>query len=110
MDYLQILLGIAAIQLLGAASPGPTFIVVSRYSINESRRYGLLAALGVLSATFAWAVLAICGLATVIGSFPTIHTLLQLAGAAYLVWLGGKMLIRALRRKSPEPVNSNIKA
>src|SRR3954447_21393671 len=58
MDYRQILLGIAVIQLLGAASPGPTFIVVSSYSINQSRRYGLLASLGVLTATFAWAVLA----------------------------------------------------
>ena len=37
MDYLQILLGIAAIQLLGAASPGPTFIVVWMRRISAAR-------------------------------------------------------------------------
>ena len=110
MPYPEALLSIAVVQLLGAASPGPTFIIVSGYSINESRSYGVLAALGVLLATLTWSVLAICGLAAVLGSFPTIHILLSLMGAAYLIWLGAGMLIAATRSGSQATVSYNLKA
>ena len=51
MDHVSILLSIAAVQLLAAASPGPNFIIVTSSSIGESRRRGLLVVCGVLLAT-----------------------------------------------------------
>jgi threonine efflux protein len=99
MDNIGILLGIAVVQLLGAASPGPTFMIVSSASITGSRRVGLLAVCGVLLATLTWALLAAIGLGAVIARFPAIYTALQVAGALYLVWLGVKMLVTALRQR-----------
>ena len=107
MDYAGILLSIAAVQFLGAASPGPNLIIVSSYSLGESRRRALLVVGGVLLATFAWAVLAACGLGVLIAYFAPIYTALQFACAAYLVWLGGKMLIGAARDRSALRLNGH---
>jgi threonine efflux protein len=99
VDGIGVLLSIAVVQLLGAASPGPTFMIVSSASIAGSRRLGLLAVCGVLLATMAWALLAAIGLAVVIARNPAIYTALQVAGASYLVWLGVRMLMTALRQR-----------
>jgi len=66
---------------------------VSSYSIGESRRRGLLVVSGVLLADLTWAVLAASGLGVLVLRYPAIYTVLQIAGAAYLIWLGAKMLI-----------------
>ena len=99
MDNIGILLSIAVAQLLGAASPGPTFMIVSNASIAGSRRLGLLAVCGVLLATLTWALLAAVGLGVVIARLPALYTALQVAGALYLIWLGVKMLVTALRQR-----------
>ncbi len=96
MDYLTILLLIAAVHLAGAASPGPTVIVVTGYSMS-SRGLGMLAVCGALLASLLWAILAALGLGAFISRFPALYTILQVAGAAYLVWLGVKMLLAAAR-------------
>ena len=99
MENIEILLTIAVVQLLGAASPGPTFMIVSNASIAGSRRLGLLAVCGVLLATLTWALLSAIGLGVVIARLPALYTALQVAGALYLVWLGVKMLVTALRQR-----------
>jgi threonine/homoserine/homoserine lactone efflux protein len=100
MDYGTILFAIAAVQLLGAASPGPSFIIVTSYAVAGSRRSGLLVACGILGATMVWAVLAALGLGALVARVPAIYTALQLAGAGYLIWLGGKMLVSATRARA----------
>jgi threonine efflux protein len=107
MDDLTILLSIAAVQFLGAASPGPTFIIVSSYSISESRSRGLLAAAGVLLATLTWALLAACGLGVLMAHFPAVHMVLQLASSIYLIWLGGKMLLSVVRNRYGAPLTGH---
>jgi len=99
MHSVSILFSIAAVQLLAAASPGPTFVIVSSYSIGESRRRGLLVVSGVLLADLTWAVLAASGLGVLVLRYPAIYTVLQIAGAAYLIWLGAKMLIGVTRKR-----------
>ena len=110
MDHVSILLSIAAVQLLAAASPGPNFIIVTSSSIGESRRRGLLVVCGVLLATLTWAVLAACGLGVVIVQFPAIYTVLQLTSAAYLIWLGGKMLIGVARNRYAAQTNGQARS
>jgi threonine efflux protein len=103
MDYVAILLAIAVVQLLGAASPGPSFIIVTSHAVAGSRRSGLLVACGILSATVVWAMLAALGLGAFIARFPAVYTALQLAGAAYLIWLGARMLLGAMRARAAAP-------
>jgi threonine efflux protein len=107
MDYVTILFAIAAVQLLGAASPGPSFIIVTSYAVAGSRRSGLLVACGILAATMVWAVLAALGLGAFVTRFPAIYTALQLAGAGYLIWLGGKMLVSAIRARATARADLN---
>jgi threonine efflux protein len=77
-------------------------MIVSSASIAGSRRLGLLAVCGVLLATLTWALLAAIGLGVVIARLPAVYTVLQLAGAFYLLWLGVKMLATALRHRETQ--------
>jgi len=97
MEHTGILLSIAAIQLLAAASPGPSFAIVSNASASSSRRIGSSAAIGVLLATTIWVLFSAMGLDVMIARVPQIHVALQIAGAIYLVWLGLKLLWGARR-------------
>ena len=99
MDNIGILLSIAGVQLLGAASPGPTFMIVSNASIAGSRRLGLFAVCGVLLATLTWVWRGAIGLGVGIARLPALYTALQVTGALYLIWLGVKMLVTALRQR-----------
>lgn len=98
MDIAAILIGIAAVHLLAAASPGPTFFVVTSHALSNDRCTGLLVTLGVLCATLIWSTLAAAGLAAVVAQFGWLYVVLQIAGAAYLVYLGAKLLIGAWRK------------
>lgn len=97
MEYVSVLLAIAAIHLLAIASPGPTLAVVTSYSLRGDRRSGLLLALGVVLATLTWASLAAAGLGGMMARFPVIYRSLQIAGAAYLIYLGVRLLLAVMR-------------
>lgn len=102
MDYaaaLAVLLGIAAVHLLAVASPGPTMAVVTTQALSGDRRTAMLVAAGVLWATLIWSSLAAAGLGAVLKSSPYAYRTLQYAGAAYLVWLGMKMLVASYRAR-----------
>ncbi|WP_072386514.1 LysE family translocator [Hyphomicrobium sp. CS1BSMeth3] len=107
MDYFGILLTIAVVQFLGAASPGPNFMIVTSYAINGSRRLALLASCGILLATLTWALLAATSVGVVMLRMPYVYQALQLAGALYLIWFGGKLLIGALRENSAVKQGAN---
>jgi threonine/homoserine/homoserine lactone efflux protein len=47
MQHLPEIIGIATVLAAGAASPGPSFVVVARTSASMGRLNGLLAALGI---------------------------------------------------------------
>jgi threonine efflux protein len=98
MEVAAILVGIATVHLLAIASPGPTFVVVTSYAVAGDRRAGFLVTLGVLIATLTWASLAALGLGAVIAQFSWLYMALRLAGAAYLIYLGIKMLVGAARK------------
>ena len=88
MSYALTLLGIGAIHLLAAMSPGPAFVVVTRVSVGESRRAALAAALGCASAALLWALAASLGMHLLLTEAAWLYGTMRLAGGAYLVWLG----------------------
>lgn len=103
IETLSILAGIALVHLLAISSPGPTFIVVTRYAAASDRRSGLLVAVGVCLATLTWATFAAGGLGALVAKYPAGYAALQYAGAAYLIWLGAKLLWGFFRsRKAAE--------
>jgi threonine efflux protein len=98
-SFWLMLAGIAGLMLLGSASPGPAFFVVSRTAAGRGRRAGLRAALGVSSATLVWAFAAIHGLALLLATAAWLLRVMQVLGGAYLVYLGWQAF-----RHAPEPL------
>ncbi|WDZ98354.1 LysE family transporter [Herbaspirillum sp. WKF16] len=65
--------------------------------MSVSRRAGLLTGLGFSLASATWALLAIGGVNVLISHAPAVHTVVRVAGGAYLLWLGLKMIATARR-------------
>jgi threonine efflux protein len=97
------LLAISVVLFLGVLSPGPNFVLVTSTSMMVSRRAGLLAALGLAAASCTWVLLAIGGLGVVITRIPWLYMAVRLAGAAYLIWIGARMMLDA---RTPMPATS----
>ena len=100
MDYLPQLITLSGIILLGCASPGPDFVAVTSHAL-QNRRAGVFVGLGITCAVILWASLAILGFGLLIQEMFWLYEFIRIAGAAYLVYLGIRMLLSA-RRKAPE--------
>jgi threonine/homoserine/homoserine lactone efflux protein len=99
MPSLETLLLFTAAALVLNISPGPSNFYVMARSLGQGMRAGLLAACGLALGSLVHVAAAALGLSALFVYSPTAFTLLKLAGAAYLVWLG----IRHLRRASGAP-------
>jgi threonine/homoserine/homoserine lactone efflux protein len=78
-------------------TPGSTTAVVVRNALAGGRKAGLAAALGAAMGNTSHATAAGLGLAVVFSRWPWMMTLLTLAGAAYLAWLGARSLHRVVK-------------
>lgn len=88
MQELTALFGIATALALGAASPGPSFVMVARIAIASSRVDGLFAALGMGIGALLFAGLALLGLQGLLLAVPSLYLILKVAGGLYLAYLG----------------------
>ena len=93
---MQLLAFIGVVQL-AAMSPGPDFVLVTRHAALSGRRAGVSAALGIACGVFAWAVVAAFGVAALLAASAVAFSIVKLAGAAYLAYLGVKSLRAAIR-------------
>jgi threonine/homoserine/homoserine lactone efflux protein len=82
------LLSIAGALTLGTISPGPSFVMVARTSVTQSRSHGLSAALGMGIGGTLFAVAALFGLQALLSAVPGLHVIMKTAGGAYLAYLG----------------------
>lgn len=91
--FFAALLGTAAAQL----SPGPNLIAVASAALGQGRRAALLTVAGIASGMLIWAVGMAAGLGTLVQSYPASLVMLKLLGGGYLVWLGLKAALAAVR-------------
>jgi threonine efflux protein len=96
MNHVNTLLALSGVLLLSVASPGPNFVIVTSTAV-ASRRAGVVTGFGLAAASGTWAVIAIAGLGLLMAHVTWIDTVLRLAGALYLIWLGAKMILTARR-------------
>ncbi|HWT60382.1 MAG TPA: LysE family translocator [Rhizobium sp.] len=87
MSSAGVFISIIAALVVGAMSPGPSFVVVSRIAISRSRLDGLAAALGMGAGGVVFAVLALAGLTALLSQFEWLYILLKVAGGAYLIYI-----------------------
>ena len=85
--------------LIGAISPGPSFVYIVRTSVALSRRDGLAGALGMGIGAMIYGALALAGLRTLMTEAGWLYTALKIAGGLYLVYLAVKIW-----RGAKEPV------
>jgi threonine/homoserine/homoserine lactone efflux protein len=88
MQELTALLGIATAIAIGAASPGPSFIMVARVAVASSRPDAVFAALGMGIGGLAFACLSLVGLNSLLLAVPSLYLVLKVAGGLYLAYLG----------------------
>ena len=81
-------LAIMAAMLVGAISPGPSFLLVARLSLSHSRGGGLAAALGMGVGGMILATLAVIGLQAIFMQVGWLYMLFKIGGGLYLVYLG----------------------
>lgn len=87
-SYILPLAGLALANLLGIISPGPAFLMVSRAAAGRSLGIGVALGAGVAIAATIWAAAASFGIALLMTQFASIYGIIQIAGGAYLIWLG----------------------
>jgi threonine/homoserine/homoserine lactone efflux protein len=68
--------------------PGPDMALVARNVFRHGRAAGYATSLGICTGILGWAVAAALGIATVLATSSVAFTILKLAGAAYLIYLG----------------------
>ena len=88
------LLAFSAAALVLTITPGVDTAVVLRSAAGSGRRRGAAAALGVAMGCLAWGLLAAAGLAALLAASSRAYEALRLLGAAYLGWLGLRLLLR----------------
>jgi len=91
MSSVSIFLSIIAALSIGAMSPGPSFVLVSRIAMSRSRLDGLAAALGMGIGGVAFSALALAGLTALLAQFEWLYLALKVAGGAYLVYIALKI-------------------
>ena len=84
---------IAIVGILGAMSPGPDFIVVSKNAIAHSRATGCFTTLGIATGILVHSTYCILGLAVIISHSLLLFSIIRYFGAAYLIYLGFKGLL-----------------
>jgi leucine efflux protein len=82
---------VAAIVLF-LAIPGPGNLALITSTSKGGVTGGLMATLGVIAGDQVLMWLAVAGVAAVLATYPTAFAAIQWMGAAYLAWLGWKML------------------
>jgi threonine/homoserine/homoserine lactone efflux protein len=85
------------------AVPGPAVIYVVARSIEGGRRAGLVSMLGIEAGGLVHGAGAAVGLSAVLASSATAFTVVKVAGAAYLVWLGVRRLVASTRPTPSAP-------
>ena len=88
MDFWHGFAVITVVHLLAAASHGPDFAYVTRQSLVQGRRAGLLASAGIALGLSIHIVYSAAGLAAVIAHSTHWMTAIKLLGGAYLLYLG----------------------
>lgn len=90
-------LAFLGVSLLVICTPGQDTALTIRNTLLGSRRTGVATALGVSTGQATWTIATSVGLAVILAASAPLFLAIRLAGAAYLIYLGARSLIAAIR-------------
>jgi RhtB (resistance to homoserine/threonine) family protein len=88
--------------LVLVVTPGPDMAFVLGQTLSGGARRGWAATAGVYAGVGVHIALAALGVAALVATNPALFTVLRVAGALYLLWLGAQAIRAALRSRGPE--------
>lgn len=96
----------STLALVTTLSPGPDVLLVLGHAGRSGTRAGIAAALGIVCGGLYYMALFGLGLLQLLMMSPVLFTIVKLTGAAYLAWLGVRLLREAWQGSLPaaEPV------
>ena len=90
-------LSFAVVATALTVTPGLDTALVLRAALTRSRREATATAGGIVAGLFVWGAAAAVGVSALLTASELAYDVLRYAGAAYLVWFGVRLLVRALR-------------
>ena len=90
-------LGFAVVAGALTLTPGLDTALVLRAALTRSRRDAAATAAGIVAGLFVWGAAAAVGVSALLRASDVGYDVLRYAGAAYLVWFGLRLLVRAAR-------------
>ena len=93
---------VLGIWVVTVVTPGPNFLATVHATLAGARRSGLLVAAGIAVGTALWGTASLFGLGIVFKAAGGLYDAVKIAGAAYLVYVGARLLLSA-RRTGAEP-------
>ena len=100
---LRDVLSFAAVAGLLTIVPGLDTAMVLRSTAANGRRHGFATALGVNSGALVWGAAAAVGVSALLSASTVAYTLVRLTGALYMIWIGTRLLVQAVRRQGEMP-------
>jgi threonine/homoserine/homoserine lactone efflux protein len=91
MDWGIAIFTILGAQLLGAMTPGPSFVQVVRTSVAEGRAEGIAVAIGLGFGALVFALLALLGLREVLDQAPLAYLAFRVLGGLYLLTIAWRL-------------------
>jgi threonine/homoserine/homoserine lactone efflux protein len=83
-------------------TPGLDTALVLRATASEGRRAGGFAALGIAAGCLVWGVAVALGLGALLAASGQVFAIVRLAGAAYLIWMGARLMVSPRARFAAE--------
>ncbi|PTW57528.1 threonine/homoserine/homoserine lactone efflux protein [Breoghania corrubedonensis] len=103
-EILHPLLLVYAAYVIAVASPGPSNMAIMGTAMNEGRGPAVALALGIVTGSQTWALLAATGLSAVLTTFAGALFVIKIAGGLYLIHLAWKSARAALSARPAEPM------
>ncbi|MFD2207378.1 LysE family translocator [Kiloniella antarctica] len=107
MNEVIAIISILGVLLIGAMTPGPSFIVVAQTALSNSRTHGISSAFGMGIGALIFASLALLGLHVVFTQVAWLYAGFKVLGGLYLLYLGIKIWCGAKNDLVAQSKNNN---
>ncbi len=89
-------------------TPGPDTVLTIRNTLVGGRRGGIFTGFGVVAGQSVWTIATSAGLAALLLASRPAFDAVRLAGAGYLIFLGARSMLHALRSRGAGPVIATL--